>query len=102
MWAAISALVAHRYVCQTQMINPESVALILDDSFSTSVDAVKVQRVLIEPQTPVPCWSETLQITMQTFVDIEICVAPVLVCRVARKPAEAGDNISSVGLSQQL
>lgn len=76
--------------------------MILDDSFSTSLDSAKAQRVLIEPQNPVPCWSETLQITSKKSVDIEICVAPVLVCRVAKKTAGAGDNISSAGLSQQL
>ncbi|XP_013116128.1 ADP-dependent glucokinase [Stomoxys calcitrans] len=100
--AAKAALVAHRYVCQTQMINPESASLILDDSFSTSLDADKAQRVSFDPQNAVPCWSETLQITAQKSQEIEICVAPVLVCRVAKKTAGAGDNISAAGLSQQL
>lgn len=103
--AAKASLVAHRYVCQTQMINPESATLIMDDSFSTSLDPIKAQRILLDPQNAVPCWSETLRIETSTAprdVEIEICVAPVLVCRVAKKTAGAGDNISAAGLSQQL
>ncbi|XP_037820502.1 ADP-dependent glucokinase [Lucilia sericata] len=100
--AAKAALIAHRYVCQTQVINPESASLVLDDSFSTSLDPSKAERIAFDPLNPVPCWSETLQINAQKSLDIEICVAPVLVCRVAKKTAGAGDNISAAGLSQQL
>jgi len=35
-------------------------------------------------------------------LEVEICVAPVLVCREARKTAGAGDNISASGLAAQL
>lgn len=83
-------------------INPEAASLILDDSFSTSLDATKAQRIAFDTQNPVPCWSETLQLTAQKSIDIEMCVAPVLICRVAKKTAGAGDNISAAGLSQQL
>ncbi|XP_065359427.1 ADP-dependent glucokinase [Calliphora vicina] len=100
--AAKAALIAHRYVCQTQVINPEAASLVLDDSFSTSLNHTEAQRIAFDPQNPVPCWSETLQITALKSLDIEICVAPVLVCRVAKKTAGAGDNISAAGLSQQL
>lgn len=77
----------------------------MDDSFSTSLDAEKAQRIQLDPQNAVPCWSETLRVETSTKprdVEIEICVAPVLVCRVAKKTAGAGDNISAAGLSQQL
>lgn len=74
----------------------------MDDSFSTSLNQTQAQRLNIDPQNPVPCWSETLQVNEQKSLEIEICVAPVLICRVAKKTAGAGDNISAAGLSQQL
>lgn len=74
----------------------------MDDSFSTFLDQSKAQRITFDPQNPVPCWFETLEITAQKSVNIEICVAPVLVCRMAKKTAGAGDNISAAGLSQQI
>lgn len=76
--------------------------MILDDSFSTSLNQTQAQRFNFDPQNPVPCWSETLQVNEKKSLDIEICVAPVLICRVAKKTAGAGDNISAAGLSQQL
>lgn len=66
------------------------------------MDSEKAQRISLDPQNAVPCWSESLQILPHKTVDIELCVAPVLVCRVAKKTAGAGDNISAAGLSQQL
>ncbi|XP_011188211.2 ADP-dependent glucokinase [Zeugodacus cucurbitae] len=101
--AAKAALTAHRHVCQTDMINPESALLILDDSFSTSArNKNKASRIQFNPQQPVPCWNETIAVNDQKSLPIEICVAPVLVCRVAKKTAGAGDNISAAALSQQL
>lgn len=36
------------------------------------------------------------------FVNVEVCVAPVLVCKNARQTAGAGDNISAAGLILQI
>lgn len=84
-------------------INPESTLLILDDSFATTaLNKNTASRILFNPQQPVPCWNETIAVNEQKSLPIEICVAPVLVCRVAKKTAGAGDNISAAALSQQL
>uniref|UniRef100_A0A1B0FJP7 ADP-dependent glucokinase n=1 Tax=Glossina morsitans morsitans TaxID=37546 RepID=A0A1B0FJP7_GLOMM len=100
---AKAALMANRYVCQMDTINPEASSLILDESFSTSLNKTKAQRINFNPQNPVACWIETLEIEeMKRSIEINICVSPVLVCRVAKKTAGAGDNISAAALSQQF
>lgn len=103
--AAKAALTAHRHVCGTDMINPEASNLILDDSFSTSTnqtDDVPIKRIQLNIKDPVPCWTENLGIWHSEIVEVEICVAPVLVCKVARQTAGAGDNISAAGLILQI
>lgn len=106
--AAKSSLTAHRHVCQTSYVNPESAQLILDDSFSTSADPndsegdVRPKRIDIRSDDPVPCWNETIAIDPTTSLDVVICVSPVLVCKEARKTVGAGDNISSAGLVLQI
>lgn len=106
--AAKSSLTAHRHVCQTSYVNPESAQLILDDSFSTSTDQkqtegdIRPKRIDIRLDNPVPCWNETITITASNVIDVEICVSPVLVCREAKKTVGAGDNISAAGLVLQI
>ena len=107
--AAKSSLTAHRHVCQTSYVNPESAQLILDDSFSTSTDSnqtegdVKPKRIVIKLDDPVPCWNETIAInSTATVLEVEICVSPVLVCKEAKKTVGAGDNISAAGLVLQI
>ncbi|XP_017090168.2 ADP-dependent glucokinase [Drosophila bipectinata] len=100
--AAKAALTAHRYVCKSQFINPEAVQQVLDDSFATSAQA-DAPRMRIGAASPVPCWREYIEFGKQRQrLEVEICVAPVLVCREARKTAGAGDNISASGLAAQL
>lgn len=105
--AAKSSLTAHRHVCQTSYVNPESAQLILDDSFSTSSNPNKTEgdvrpnRIDIKSDDPVPCWNETIAIAT-TSLEVEICVSPVLVCKEAKKTVGAGDNISAAGLVLQI
>ncbi|KAH8351570.1 hypothetical protein KR059_008156 [Drosophila kikkawai] len=100
--AAKAALTAHRYVCKSQFINPEAVLQVLDDSFATSAQE-DAPRMRIGAASPVPCWREYIEYGRQRQrLEVEICVAPVLVCREARKTAGAGDNISASGLAAQL
>ncbi|XP_017840802.2 ADP-dependent glucokinase [Drosophila busckii] len=100
--AAKASLTAHRYVCKTQFVNPESAMQMLDDSFATSAQE-KAPRMRIDSANPVPCWNEYIQYGHDLQrIQVEICVAPVLVCRVAKKTAGAGDNISASGLVAQL
>lgn len=85
--AAKSSLTAHRHVCQTNYVNPESTQTLLDDSFSTSADPkvtagdIRPKRIDIKLSDPVPCWNETISIGSSNSLDVEICVSPVLVCK---------------------
>lgn len=67
--------------------------LIMDDSFATSVDEKQAVRINYDTSQPVSCWTED---------DVEICVAPVLVCTEVRQTAGCGDNISSGALLPQV
>lgn len=90
--AAKSSLVANRHVCSSNYINLDNAKLILDDSFSLSVESGSKRMPLME-DAPVSCWYEG---------SIKICVAPNLVCTAIRKTVGGGDNISAAGLSVQL
>lgn len=108
--AAHSSLVAHRHVCQTYYVNPESSMLILDDSFATSVTdnnetedgSTRPIRIDIKKNKPVSCWMEKIAVDEKNMVDVKFCVAPNLVCKDAKKTVGAGDNISASGLAAQL
>jgi ADP-dependent glucokinase len=111
--AAKASLTAHRHVCATTSINPGNAHLILDDSFATSASNLHntnahhhkpPTRVNLLDSNPVACWNETISINPAKNIafDVEICVAPVLVCSVARQTAGAGDNISAAGLILQI
>lgn len=95
--AAKASLTAHRYVCNSQNIALDKCKLLLDDSFSTTTDDNNNSRVFFEPTQPVACWEEVLDND-----EVEICVAPVLICTEAQLTAGAGDNISAAGLVLQV
>lgn len=108
--AAKASLTAHRHVCGTDIVNPDASSLILDDSFSTSPydipngNAVP-KRISFNSDDPVSCWPEIISIDgdgIERHIQVEICVAPVLVCKVARQTVGAGDNISAAGLILQI
>lgn len=110
--AAKAALTAYRRVCQSTIVNPESATLVLDDSFSLGARAADVVvegddaapaggRMHWNVSDMVTCWRERPHIG-GTVVEVEVCVAPVLVCRVARQTAGAGDSISAAGLILQI
>lgn len=95
--AAKAALTAHRYVCNSQNIALDKSKLLLDDSFSTTTENDNTSRVFFEPTKPVSCWDEDVD-----GANVEICVAPVLICTEAQLTAGAGDNISAAGLVLQI
>ncbi|OAD62563.1 ADP-dependent glucokinase [Eufriesea mexicana] len=97
--AAKASLTAHRHVCATSHIDIKKAALILDDSFSTSL--VDGTRIALNTDKPVSCWEEILKIENKD-ISIQVCVAPVLVCTEAAQTAGGGDNISSAGLVLQI
>lgn len=80
-------------------VDIKKAALILDDSFSTSI--VDGTRIALDIDKPVSCWDEILKIGNKD-IPIQVCVAPVLVCTEAAQTAGGGDNISSAGLVLQI
>ncbi|XP_053981529.1 ADP-dependent glucokinase isoform X1 [Hylaeus volcanicus] len=97
--AAKASLTAHRHVCATSHVDVRKAALILDDSFSTSI--VDGTRIALDINKPVSCWDEVLKAGNEK-IPIQVCVAPVLVCTEAAQTAGGGDNISSAGLVLQI
>lgn len=95
--AAKASIIAHRYVCNSQNIDLNKCKLLLDDSFSTTTVNDNKSRVFFEPSKPVSCWEEVLG-----GEEVDICVAPVLICTEAQLTAGAGDNISAAGLVLQV
>ncbi|KOC62487.1 ADP-dependent glucokinase [Habropoda laboriosa] len=97
--AAKASLTAHRHVCATSHVDIRKAALILDDSFSTSI--VQGTRIALDIDKPVSCWDEVLKVVNED-IPVQVCVAPVLICTVAAQTAGGGDNISSAGLVLQI
>lgn len=90
--AAKSALTANRHTCGSDIIDIKKAKLIMDEAFSTSVNGF-VRRIPFDTKNPVSCWDED---------NVEICVAPVLVCTEVIQTGGGGDNISSAGLVLQI
>jgi ADP-dependent glucokinase len=98
--AAKSSLVANRHTCGSAEIDAAKARLLMDDSFSTSREAGGDEgrrRIPLDPRRPVACWGERVAGT-----DVEICIAPVLVCTDVVQTGGGGDNISSAGLVLQI
>lgn len=100
-----AALTAHRYTCGSHDIDVVKAKLIMDESYTTSQKESR-RQISFDPNHPVVCWQEniTYKDSLQnTIVDqIEICIAPVLVCTKVKQTAGAGDNVSAAGLIYQL
>lgn len=94
---AKASLTAHRYVCDNTKIDLDNCKLLLDGSFAVTRDENDSRRVYFDSEEPIACWDEKLN-----EQDVEICIAPVLVCKEAQLTAGAGDNISAAGLVLQV
>ena len=71
-------------------------------SFATSAEAGS-ERKLFNDERPVACWIETIpDVPEGANPNVEICLAPNLVCSEARQTAGGGDNISAAGLVLQI
>lgn len=95
--AARASLTASRHTCGDDQVAISRSRLLLDDSFSSSIEHGS-RRVTLEPEQPVTCWNEM----MDDNTKIQICLAPVLVCTSVVQTVGGGDNISSAGLMIQL
>jgi len=95
--AARASLAASRHTCGDDNVAISRSRLLLDDSFSSSIEHGS-RRVALEPEQPVTCWREVMDDRTKT----QICLAPVLVCTNVVQTVGGGDNISSAGLLIQL
>lgn len=88
---AKASLTANRHVCGSNFIYTEKARILMDDSFTTSRE--DGSRMPFHADRPVTCWSED---------DVDICIAPNLVCTDIVQTGGGGDNISSAGLVLQV
>jgi len=94
--AAKASLTANRHVCASKWIDLDKAFIIMDDSFSTTAaEGADAVRIPFDDKRPVACWAED-------DLDIDICIAPNLVCSEAKQTAGGGDNISAAGLVLQV
>ncbi|EUB55916.1 putative ADP-dependent glucokinase [Echinococcus granulosus] len=120
--AAKASLIAHRHTCATASIDPELTRLLMDDSFAVTANPARwpsalhdgaVPRIRFDPSAPVSCWFEAEPVASvegggrrapggDSATRVEICVAPVPVCRRVTRTVGGGDNISAAALRTQL
>jgi len=93
--AAKASLTANRHVCASPSVDLDKAFIIMDDSFATSAADTASDRIPFDEDRPVSCWSED-------ELDVEVCIAPNLVCAEAKQTAGGGDNISAAGLFPQI
>jgi len=89
---AKAALTANRHTCGSDTINLDTAMLLTDESFSLS-PSESSRRIWFDPTNPVSCWSED---------NVDICLAPVLVCTRVLQTVGGGDNVSAAGLVLQV
>nr|CAH8830221.1 unnamed protein product [Trichobilharzia regenti] len=124
---AKASLIAHRHTCAASSIDPVKTRLLVDDSFAVTADPItwksalqnnnQIPRIKFNHSEPVACWtepepriqSEHNQSDLENSIrelpfdtQIEICIAPVLVCSQVKQTAGAGDNISAAALRTQI
>ena len=99
--AAKASLMAHRHVCSSRSVDLDKAFIIMDDSFATSARGPEGQeavRIPFDQTRPVACWTEDLG----DGVEVEVCIAPNLVCSEAKQTAGGGDYISAAGIYPQI
>lgn len=101
--AAKAALTAYRTACDASITNLESAKLTMDKAFSsTAVRGVESpRRFSMNELDPVSCWAEDIPVDSKS-VAVEICVAPVLVCKEPKRTTGVRDTISAAGLVLQI
>lgn len=89
---AKAALTAYRHTCGSDRVDIEKAKLLMDEAFTTTRKS-EARRVPFNAKDPISCWDES---------NIEVCIAPVLVCTEVLQTGGGGDNISSAGLVYQV
>lgn len=90
--AAKASIGASKYVCGMNILNPESLQLVLNQ-FSNSQKS-PIKNIPIQDDDPVSCWTE---ISIDS-IEVEFCVVPNLICKNALETSNTGDIISVNGL----
>ena len=101
---AKASLTAYRHTCGSSEVDVRRAKLLLRDTelISTEVDTTAGQHeVRFTGHHPVACWREPAS-PSSVDVDIEVCVAPVLVCNHVVQTVGGGDNISAAALALQI
>ena len=80
------------FIVYRLQVDIEKSMLVMDESFSVSARPDS-RRIFMDDHKPVTCWNEE---------DVQICIAPNLVCTNAKQTCGAGDNISAIGLAAQV
>ncbi|KAM3186710.1 hypothetical protein ACTXT7_003788 [Hymenolepis weldensis] len=113
-----ASLIAHRHTCASANVDPELTRLLMDDSFAVTADPARwpsalhgasnceVPRIQFNSTSPVSCWFEDEPTSINNQNErsnrVEICVAPVPVCRKVIRTVGGGDNISAAALRTQV
>lgn len=89
---AKASLTAYRHVCASKTVDLDQAKVIMDDSFTISLQPGSHRMPLVD-SAPVSCWGEESG---------RVCVAPNLVCTMVHRTAGGGDNVSAAGLVLQI
>lgn len=95
---AKAALTSNRHTCGSHEIDVNRARLILDES--VDIGGREPRQMRLDARTPAACWKEAAVEEMD--VDVEICIAPVLVCKNVVQTVGGGDNVSAAGLVLQI
>ena len=101
---AKASLTAYRHTCGSRKVDINLAKLLLRDSefISNEVGTTASEhRVQFAGRKPVICWREAAEDPAMD-VAIEICIAPVIVCKHVVQTVGGGDNISAAGLVLQI
>jgi len=98
---AKASLTAYRHTCGSRTVDVSQAKLLLRDTSAITMDQLNTpasqHRLQFTGARPVVCWRET-----DAGVSIDICVAPVIVCRHVVQTVGGGDNISAAALALQI
>jgi ADP-dependent glucokinase len=94
---AKAALTANRHTCGSNQIDVSRAKLLLDSVIEIS----DTEWLELSGQNPVACWTESAEHGGYD-VDVEICLAPVIVCTNVTQTVGGGDNVSAAGLVLQI
>lgn len=96
---AKAALTSNRHTCGSHEIDVSRARLILDAV--VDIGGRQSRAIRLDGRRPAVCWIEPGDFDKQE-VDIEVCIAPVLVCKNVVQTVGGGDNVSAAGLVLQI